>query len=253
MLIDSHIHLDDEQLQPNLNAVVVAARKANVVAQIVPAIARRWWPRLKETCAQFDGVFACYGLHPCFMTEHQESDLALLKEWIQRESPVAVGECGLDYFIPNPDKERQKQFFAAQLVLAKEFELPIVIHARKAMDDVIQMIRSESHHSGMVHSFNGSMQQATQLIDLGYRISLGGAVTYPRARRLHRLARELPLDALLLETDAPDQVDANHQGELNQPAYLHNVWEFISNLREEDAETVGQPTSANARELFRIA
>ena len=130
MLIDSHIHLDDERFQLNQNEIVNAAREANLIAQIVPAIARRWWPRVKETCERFNDVFACYGLHPCFMAEHQDNDIAQLSDWLQRETPVAIGECGLDYFIPNPDKVRQKQFFSAQLAIAKEFKLPIVIHAR---------------------------------------------------------------------------------------------------------------------------
>jgi len=251
-LIDSHVHLDDERLQPNQKEIVTAAREANVVAQIVPAIARRWWPRVKETCSQFKDVFACYGLHPCFMAEHQESDIAELKEWLAREQPVAVGECGLDYFIPEADKAQQKQVFAAQISLAKEFNLPLVIHARKAVDDAIHMIRTEQHHRGMVHGFSGSMQQASQLIDLGFYISLGGAVTYPRAKRLHRLAKELPLGALLLETDAPDQVNARRKGQLNQTAYLLDVWEFICQLRDEDPETIARQTTLNARELFGL-
>ena len=251
-LIDSHVHLDDDRLDPNQQALVTAARKAHVVAQVVPSIARRWWPRVKETCERYDDVFACYGLHPCFMQMHEDDDIARLSKWLQSEATVAVGECGLDYFIPNLNKMEQQRFFGAQLSLAKEFDLPIVIHARKAVDDVIHMIRNKSHHQGMVHSFSGSMQQASQLIDLGYYISLGGAITFPRAHRLQRIATELPLDRLLLETDAPDQVNARRKGQLNQPAYLVEVWQFLSVLRHEDPQTIARQTSLNAVALFRL-
>ena len=251
-LIDSHVHTDDKRLNNDRTAVLSAARSVNVVAQIVPAISQRLWPRVKAVCSDQDDLFACYGLHPCFHDEHQHSHIEDLALWIGRERPVGIGECGLDYQIAGADKAHQQHLFAAQLALAREFNLPIVIHARKAVEDVIRMIRSSGHYRGMVHSFNGSTQQANRLIELGYKLSFGGAVTFERARRLRELVATLPLEALLLETDAPDQPDALHTGQRNEPAYLADVWRAISSLREEDAASVAKATTQNAIELFDL-
>lgn len=251
-LIDSHVHTDDERLHPRQQQVLQAARAANIIAQIVPGISRRLWPRVKALCDDHEDLFPCYGLHPCFHDEHTVEDISELAYWLGRERPVAVGECGLDYHIADPDKSRQQHTFASQLALAREFDLPIVIHARKAVEDVIDMIRSSGHCRGMIHSFNGSAQQADKLINLGYRLSFGGAVTYDRAHRLRKLVAELPLDALLLETDAPDQTDAAHQGRCNEPAFLVDIWQSISALRTEAPETIAAATTNNAIALFKL-
>lgn len=251
-LIDSHVHSDDKRLQADRSAVIQRARDSGVVAQVVPATCQRLWPQTRQACTDYPDLHACYGLHPCFMAEHEDSHIAELAQWLGRERPVAVGECGLDYFIDDPDKPRQQELFAAQLALAREFGLPIVIHARKAVEDVITHIRSAGHYQGLVHSFNGSAEQARRLIDLGYRLSFGGAITYTRATRLRALVAELPLDAILLETDAPDQPDANHEGQRNEPAWLVDVWHTVSELREESAEAIAERTTQNAIELFRL-
>lgn len=251
-LIDVHVHTDDDRLENILDEVLDAARAANVVAQIVPSISMRLWPRVQSICAANDDLFACYGLHPCFQAEHTMRQLDELAYWIGREKPVALGECGLDYFMDDADKPFQQQLFAAQLALAREFNLPIVIHARSAVDDVIEMIKSAGHYKGMVHSFNGSLQQASRLIDLGYKISFGGAVTYERATKLRAVVAAIPLDALLLETDAPDQPDSTHVGQLNQPAYLPNIWTAISALRNEDDRDIAKATTDNAMKLFGL-
>lgn len=251
-LIDSHVHTDDDRLQVDRPEVLKAARKANIVAQIVPATYRSKWPRVKAVCANNNDLFPCYGLHPCFYNEHTEADTEELPLWLGREDAVAVGECGLDYSIAGADKAHQQHLFAAQLALAREFDLPIVIHARKAVEDVIRMIRASGHYRGVVHSYNGSLQQAQRLIDLGYMLSFGGAMTYTRAKRLQELVRRLPLDMLLLETDAPDQPTAAHAGQRNEPAWLVDVWQSVSTLREEDATTVARTTSANAVRLFKL-
>lgn len=251
-LIDAHVHTDDYRLETIIDEVLATARAANVVAQIVPSISTQLWPRVKSVCAAHDDLFACYGLHPCFQTEHRLQHLDDLATWIGREKPVALGECGLDYFMDNADKPFQQQLFAAQLALAREFNLPIVIHARNAVDDVIEMIKSAGHHKGMIHSFNGSPQQATRLIDLGYKLSFGGAVTYNRATKLRSMVAGLPLEAILLETDAPDQPGSTHVGQLNQPGYLPDVWAAISALRCEAPHAIAKATTANAMELFGL-
>lgn len=251
-LIDSHVHTDNDRLQPDLERVLNDARAANIIAQIIPGISRQYWPRIKQLCSQHSDLFACYGLHPCFCDDHQPGDLEALAVWLGRERAVAVGECGLDYAISGADKAAQQHLFAAQLALAREFNLPIVIHARRALEDVLRMIRSSGHGKGVVHSFNGSLQQASRLIELGYKLSFGGAVTYDRANRLRKLVAQLPLEALLLETDAPDQPDADHHKQRNEPAYLFNVWQSIGAIRSESAEELAYATTCNAIELFNL-
>ena len=252
ILIDSHVHADDDRLQPDLAEVLAAARNHNIAAQVIPAVSQRHWQRLKQLCDGHSDLFPCYGLHPCFYAEHTDAHLQELPLWLGREPAVAVGECGLDYAIAGADKSQQQHLFAAQLALAREFNLPIVIHAVRAVEDVIRMIRASGHYRGVVHSFNGSLQQASRLIDLGYSLSFGGAVTHPRAKRLQSMVAELPLDAMLLETDAPDQVPANYPRQRNEPAYLVDIWQAISSLRAEDAETIAHATTANARRLFDL-
>lgn len=251
-LIDSHIHTDDNRFDDDRVALIQEARDAHIIAQVVPATTLRLWPRVKAVCAQEDDLHACYGLHPYFTQEHQTRHIDELALWLGREKPVAVGECGLDYQIAEPDKSAQQYLFGAQLALAREFNLPIVIHARKAVEDVIGMIRAAGHHQGLLHSFNGSTQQAKKLIDLGYKLSFGGAVTYERATHLRELVATLPLDALLLETDAPDQPPSLHHGERNHPANLIQVWQCISELRRESADVIARTTTRTAIDLFQL-
>jgi len=252
VLVDSHVHVDDNRLMLDRESVLDAARNNNIAAQIVPAVSQQHWPRLKTLCDANEDLYPCYGLHPGYYAEHTESHVQELAQWLGKEPAVAVGECGLDYAIPGADKAHQQHLFAAQLSLAREFNLPIVIHAVKAVEDVIRMIRASGHYRGMVHSFNGSAQQASRLIDLGYKLSFGGAVTHSRAKRLQSLVSTLPLDALLLETDSPDQPPAKYPGQRNEPAYLVEIWQSISALRSEDAETIAEKTTENARQLFDL-
>jgi len=251
-LIDTHVHTDDERFSADLPIVMQAARQANIIAQVVPAVSRENWPKLKLLCSEHSDLYACYGLHPCFCSNHTIGDIDELANWLARENPVAVGECGLDYFIAGGDKAIQQRLFSAQLALAREFNLPIVIHANKAVEDVIRMIRASGHSKGVVHSFNGSSSQANRLIDLGYKLSFGGATTFTRATRLRKLFSELPMEALLLETDAPDQPDTLHDRQRNQPAYLVDVWRNLSQLRSESAEELAAATTRNAMALFQL-
>lgn len=264
VLVDSHVHLDDQRLKTDLGEVLAAARRQNIRAQVVPATSQKHWLRLKQLCDSYDDLHPCYGLHPYFCDEHSDEHLLELSHWLKQEPVVAVGECGLDYAIldtaathssatdEQAHKARQKHLFEAQLNLAKQFDLPIVIHAVRAVDDVIQMIRASGHHRGVVHSFNGSAQQAHRLIDLGYLLSFGGAMTYPRAKRLRTLVSELPLDTMMLETDAPDQPAAGHKGQRNEPAYLIDIWRAFSELRKEGPELVAKITTQNAQTLFAL-
>ena len=249
-LVDSHSHLDAAEFDADRGAVVARARAAGVTRQLVPAVDAASWPKLREVCAGVPGLFPAYGLHPTFLAGHRPRHLDELREWIERERPLAVGECGLDYFVEGLDRDAQAAFFEGQLRLAREFDLPLIVHARRAVDAVIAAVRKVGGLRGVVHSFSGSRQQAEHLWNQGFLLGLGGPVTYERARRLRELAATMPLEWLLLETDAPDQPDAGIRGQRNEPARLPVVLETIASLREVDPSEVAAATTANAQRLF---
>jgi TatD DNase family protein len=252
VLVDSHCHLDAPEFDRDRDAVIARARAAGVSRQVVPAVSAAGWPKLRSICAGTDGLFPAYGLHPMFLQEHREGHLAELDDWIQRERPCAIGECGLDFFVDGLDPRAQQHFFDGQLELAREHALPLIVHARRSVDAVIASIKRIGDLRGVVHSFSGSAEQARQLAQLGFMIGLGGPVTYERANRLRKLAAGVPIESLLLETDAPDQPDAGIRGQRNEPARLANVLQVVADLRGETPAAIAAATSANAGRLFRL-
>ena len=251
-LVDSHCHLDVDAFDADRPQVIERARSAGVTRQIVPAIDAEGWPGLRDTCESSPGLYPAYGLHPMFLAHHRPAHLVELREWLEREKPVAIGECGLDFFVPGLDAETQAGMFNAQLLLAREFDLPLIVHARRAVDAVIAAIRRVGGVRGVVHSFSGSAQQAAQLWEHGFMIGLGGPVTYERANRLRALARTMPLEHLLLETDAPDQPDSGHRGQRNEPARVIHVLRAIAELRDVAPQDIAHATTANAERLFQL-
>lgn len=251
-LIDSHCHLDADEFDRDREQVVARARAAGVAAQIVPAVTAEAWPKLRQVCAQQPGLYPAYGLHPLFLDRHRHEHLQSLASWIERERPCAIGECGLDYFVDGLDRDAQQSYFEGQLRLAREFDLPVIVHARRAVDAVIQAIRRTGGLRGVVHSFAGSPEQARQLQSLDFLIGLGGPVTYERAQRLRRLVAAMPLQQLLLETDAPDQPDAGIRGQRNEPARLRSVLDTIATLRGQPAAEIAEQTTRNAQRLFGL-
>ncbi|MEQ4576641.1 MAG: TatD family hydrolase [Gammaproteobacteria bacterium] len=251
-LVDSHCHLDAEEFDPDRDAVLARARRAGVNDQLVPAVAAAGWPKLREICAASPGLHPAYGLHPMFLDAHRHEHLDQLRAWIERERPRAIGECGLDFYVEGLDAGEQRLYFRRQLELAAEYDLPVIVHARRAVEEVIATIKSVGRLRGVVHSFSGSPEQAAQLWKLGFMIGLGGPVTYSRAHRLRRLVADMPLEQLLLETDAPDQPDAGIRGQRNEPARLGAVLACIAGLRGEPEQAIARQTTANARRLFGL-
>ena len=251
-LIDSHTHIDVAEFDADRGPVLARARGVGVARQIVPAIALSGFGKLAALCCAETGLYPAYGLHPMYLAEHRPEHLDALRGWIEREHPVAVGECGLDFFVEGLDAESQRLYFRSQLEIARDFDLPLVLHARRALDEVIAALRSIGKLSGVVHSFSGSEEQARQLWKLGFCIGLGGPVTYERARRLRGIAATMPLEFLLLETDSPDQPLHGHQGQRNEPALLSEVCASVAALRAVAAEEIAAATTRNAERLFRL-
>jgi TatD DNase family protein len=219
----------------------------------VPATSANRWEKLKLVCARYEGLYAAYGLHPMFIEQHQAIHLRELDEWLEREAAVAVGECGLDFFHTRVDEKWQKQLFQEQLQLADNHRLPVIIHARKAMDEVISLLRRQGRQGGVIHSFAGSQQQAQQLYDLGFKLGIAATLSFERARKLRAVVAQMPLDALLLESDAPDQPGAGHRGEQNRPAYIVEHLQTMAELRQLDVAELAAALTRNTESLFKLS
>ena len=251
-LFDSHCHLDAAEFDSDRAGVIDRALQAGVTQQLVPAVAYASWPKLQQVCAAQPGLYPAYGLHPMYLAQHQPVHLAQLREWIEKEQPRAIGECGLDFFVEGLDADQQRYYLNGQLELAREFDLPVVLHARRAVEEVTATLRRFTGLRGVVHSYSGSEEQARQLFGLGFMLGIGGPLTYERAKRMHRLVSSMPLEFLLLETDSPDQPGATHRGQRNEPAYLQDVLETVARLRGADPGAIAEATQANARRLLGL-
>lgn len=251
-LIDSHCHLDFKTFDNDRNRVVERAHQQGIKHIIIPGVERRTWAQIRSLSEHSARIHACYGLHPYLAAKHSDQDIERLKQWLMDNTCVAIGECGLDYRKDQAGRDLQMKFFRAQLDIAQTCGKPVVIHSVRATTDVISAIKDHPGLRGMVHSYSGSYEQAIQLLDLGFYLSLGGAITYTNASKLRTTASKIPLDSILLETDAPDQADASHHGERNEPAYLVNVLKCLGELRKESIEEIAAQTTRNAQALFGI-
>lgn len=252
LLVDSHSHFDVAAFEHDRDEAHARALAAGVFHQVIPAVDAAGWQKLKSVCNRYPGLHPAYGLHPMYLDAHRPEHLQALREWIERERPVAVGECGLDFFVEGLDADEQQRYFDAQLRLAREFDLPVIVHARRAVEAVIIAIRRVGGLRGVVHSFPGSTEQAGQLHKLDFLLGIGGPVTYERAKRLRRIVAAIPIDQLLLETDSPDQPDADHRGQRNEPALLTRVLDVVAELRGVPSAEVAAATTANAERLFNL-
>lgn len=251
-LVDSHVHLDDVAFAGDCGEVIERARRAGVGTMVVPAVAARGWPPIRDLCARHAGLHPAYGLHPMFLPQHAPEHVDALSSWLNENRPAAVGEIGLDFHLDGLDRDLQRHYFQRQLQLAREHQLPVIVHARGALEEVTLTLRRSGNRRGVVHSFSGSEQQARQLWELGFHLGIGGPVTYERAQRLRRIVARMPIEFLLLESDAPDQPAAAHRGERNEPAHVVEVLRCIAALRGAPEADIAAATSANARRLFGL-
>lgn len=252
-LIDTHCHIDVAEFDADRDAVLARARAAGVTRMVVPAVTVDGWGFLTDLCRREPGLLPALGLHPVYVDRHRDTDVDALAEWVEREHPVAIGEIGLDYFVAGLDRERQQRLFEAQLTVARDCRLPVVLHVRKAHDAMLATLKRIRVTGGIAHAFNGSLPQAAQYIDLGFKLGFGGMLTYERSSKLRRLAQALPLEALVLETDAPDMTVAAHRGERNSPEYLPDCLQALAAVRDELPEHVAERTTRNAVEVLGLA
>ena len=251
-LIDSHCHLDDDRFDQQRDEVVARARALQIHKIVVPATTANRWARVKQVAEAYDGVYPAYGLHPMFIEQHQTAHIAELDEWLDRERPVAVGECGVDFYQSRVDEKWQLQLFGEQLQLAINHHLPVIVHVRRAMDQVISLLRKNNLAGGVIHSFSGSLQQAQQLIDLGFKLGIAATVSFERAKKLRSVVAGVPAEGLLLESGAPDQPGADHRGKLNEPAYIVEHLKTIAELRGIPEAELTKILRQNSYQLFNF-
>lgn len=251
-IIDTHCHLNLEAFDPDRDRVLQYSRQSGVIAQIIPATEASGWEQLLELCSEHHDLYPALGLHPVFLQQHTPANIEKLAITAKTAQPVAIGEIGLDFAIKSLDRDTQQQLFEAQLIIAKNAGLPVIIHARKSHDVVIKLLRKHRISSGTIHAFSGSLQQGMHYYELGFKLGFGGMLTFERSRKLRQLAHDLPAEALVLETDAPDMTVAAHRGERNSPQYLPHVLAALAGARDESLEEVASYTTNNARSLFHL-
>ncbi|MBS0895277.1 TatD family hydrolase [Tatumella sp. JGM130] len=253
--IDTHCHYDFPPFEHHEAAELKRASQAGVEKIIVPAVSSARFSAVMALAGRYQPLYAALGLHPVWTEQHCDDDIDQLQQWLQQQPAklVALGETGLDYFTPQlaAYSEQQISRLKAQLSLAKRYDLPVILHSRRTHDLLAGLLRqAKLPASGVIHGFSGSLSQAMAFVKLGYRIGVGGTITYPRAAKTRNTIAALPLHALVLETDAPDMPLHGFQGQPNRPEQIAAVWRVLTELRSEPAEQIAQTLWNNSLRLF---
>ena len=258
MLIDTHCHLDAAEFDVDRDKLMSTALSAGVGALVVPAVAPDNFIKVRACAERYSHTYPAYGTHPLYVARVDEiACIAALRAWLKNEmsgscAPVAVGEIGLDFYVPGFDVALQERIFIQQLKIARDFDLPVLLHVRRAVDAVLKCLRRIGVRGGIAHAFNGSRQQADEFLHLGFRLGFGGTLTFPRATRIRALATDLPAAAIVLETDAPDISPVWLAGGRNTPAELGRIAGTLADLRGVSGAEVARFTSENAIGVLRL-
>ncbi|MFJ7832386.1 TatD family hydrolase [Peribacillus sp. NPDC046944] len=254
MLFDTHVHVNAEQFNEDLEEVIERAQEAGVKNMVVVGFDRPTITRAMELVEIYEFMFAAIGWHPVDAIDMIEEDLQWIEELSAHPKVVAIGEMGLDYHWDKSPKEIQKEVFRKQIRLAKKVKLPIIIHNREATADIVSILKEEgaSEVGGIMHCFSGSAETALECIDMNFYISLGGPVTFKNAKKPKEVAAAVPLDRLLIETDCPYLAPHPFRGKRNEPSYVKLVAEQIADIKQLSVEEVSQATTSNAKKLFGI-
>lgn len=254
MFIDTHVHLNANQYEEDLQEVIDRALEAKVERMVVIGFDRKTIERTMQLIEQYDFVYGVIGWHPVDAIDCTQQDLEWIEELASHPKIVGIGETGLDYYWDKSPKDVQQELFRKQIQLAQKINLPIIIHNRDATGDVVQILREENAASvgGVMHCFSGSVETARECIGMNFMISLGGPVTFKNARLPKEVATEIALEHLMIETDAPYLAPHPHRGKRNEPAFVPLVAEEIARLKGLTIEEIAQATTANAKKFFGI-
>ncbi len=251
-LIDSHCHIDFEEFSQDRTKVLQAARANKVEKLIVPAVMWSAWDDLITLCEQHRELHYALGLHPMFIHAHEPQHLRELADYLHRYRPCAVGEIGLDFYDRSLCIDKQKEFFEAQLAIACEQAMPVILHVRKAHEEVLVALKKYPVIGGIVHAYNGSMQQAERYLKANFKFGFGGMLTFERSTHLRHLAKHLPIESIVLETDSPDMTVQQHRGGRNSPEYLHYCCSALADIRQMSVQQIADITSANTLQTLNL-
>lgn len=240
MLIDSHCHIDFAIFDDDRESILTHCQSLSIKQLIVPGTQARSWQKLLSLAVQFPSIKPALGLHPYFLGDYQPTDLIELSRLIQLHAwqIVALGEIGLDFAI-DVEPILQKKVFEQQLEIAVQYGLPVILHHRQSHNQIIQCLKAyRFQNGGIVHAFSGSLQQANTYIDLGFKLGVGGTITYERAKKTRSVLSQVPLESLVLETDSPDMPINGKQGQRNSPINLIAILHELAVLRNESKEQI---------------
>lgn len=252
-LFDSHCHLDLPELWPDWQQHWQQALAVGVQGCLIPAVQQNAWQPLLDLSASYPQFQIALGIHPWWVAQHQTSSLKLLETLLQQHAAniSAVGEIGLDFAIDPAGFTQQQQFFSAQLALAGQFAKPVVLHHRKSMVQLLaELKRQKFQYGGILHAFSGSPEQGQAFVDLGFKLGIGGTITYPRAAKTQRAVSKLPLDCFVLETDAPAMPLSGFQGQINTPKQLAMVFQAFCQLRRESPQSIAEQLWRNTQSVL---
>ncbi|WP_211652804.1 TatD family hydrolase [Planococcus alpniumensis] len=255
MFIDTHVHLNADQYDEDLKEVIDRALNSKVEKMVVIGFDRKTIKRAIELAEQYDFIYAVVGWHPVDAIDCTDEDLEWIEQLAAHEKVVGIGETGLDYHWDKSPRDIQQQVFRKQIQLAKRVNLPIIIHNREATEDVLTILREEDAQQvgGVMHCFGGSVETAQESIKMNFMISLGGPVTFKNAKKPKEVAAEIPLEYLMIETDAPYLAPHPYRGKRNEPSYVPLVAEEIARLKELPVETVAEATTENAKRFYKLS
>jgi len=252
-LFDTHCHLDFPEFDSNRKKMISVAEEAGISGILIPGVKRDGWRNIRQITATYPICHSALGLHPMFVDEHEDKDLHDLEMALSVGPIAAIGEIGLDFYKSGSNRSLQTHFVSAQVSIAKSAELPVVLHVRKAHDEMLKVLSLQDFKfGGIVHAFNGSEYQAERYCDMGFKLGFGGAMTFPRAAKLHRLATNLPLESIVLETDAPDMPPVTCRQSHNTPLHLFDNFRSLVTLRDDPAHEIADQTTRNALDVLNI-
>ena len=252
-LIDSHCHFNHPDLAKQLGRIIRKANNAGVQGFIVPGVVASQWPDILHLGELNKEIQTAAGLHPLFLSEHTRHDLVVLEELCKQGRLIAVGEIGLDFYHGKEQQQEQQQLFLKQLSIADQWGLPVILHVRKAHDQILSTLRKKKFsQGGSVHAFNGSLQQAMQYIDMGFAIGVGGAITYDRAKKIRAMVQGVPAESIVLETDSPDMLVAGKEHGPNFPGYLPEILQNLVELKDIPKQQLSKTILDTTRRMFRL-
>ena len=258
-VVDSHCHLDFTAFDEDRTQVLLASAQKGVSTIVVPGTTCATWHRTINTCTSAGNSVSlvhALGMHPIFIDQHQPQHLSELKTLAQKSNALVIGEIGLDFHRSlnhtKEQKEKQLLFFEKQLLIAKQLDLPVIVHNRKAHDECLSLLSQHRVRGGIIHAFNGSFAQAAKYAELGFYLGFGGMLTYDRSTKLHKLVKSIDIQHIVLETDAPDMTVENHRGERNSPEYLPDILHAVAQHKSLDPHFVAVQTTRNVSSCLSL-